>query len=743
MNRVGLVCGVLVLGVLLVAQAWAQDLGADHPAGLVGTWLVRTANVFAQVDLRADGTFTRTTKGLGDDGTFEGTWRADGKRLTLQDRGSAEVQTLNYELAGNQLTVTDDEGSGFRMERQATVEAPPAGGAQAAATPATCEIPGGLTGTWVRQDAQPAVTYEFRPDGTYTMTVKSALADAKGTGKYTTAPDGTLSTTPDSGMGARKYQYRLTDPNTLELIDPAGLPMRFGRQGVANQVAQQPAAQPGQGVPVVPGALPAGGNLRLPFPLPKTPGGHIVYMQWVPMQAAAAGLQASFPLPKLFVMNADGSQKTPLVPVNDFTSYKDPRWSPDYDRLAFVSDFLNARSACMEDVFVMPAAGGFAVRMTGNELKGPAPEGYGIVTGLVEDNTRADFAAATSPTEINVTAQGSDGTIFHPGQKVDVEIVNRDNEKLRDGQVHRFILPRVMAGQNVWLKLWKTKENGSLHLIQVKPNQVNDVGAVALSGVTLKAAYPSLSRNPRYIVGMGGMEWIEFRTNRLEMGLAIHSEGGYTPNFRNEREGAANVCLWDMNAGGVPVAMFEATKALGEGAKDPAVSPDGSLIAVGWGRTLCENLALIRTEDLLANRPNPRVLVPGAYNLPSDMNMWQGSMVGCGSPAWSSDGRMIAFAYGRSWTDYNTAQIAVVNADGTGLRQLTNVGINQIACQPCFSPDGQSVAFTVLTGKFGPMKMEHIIAMQFTSDIWVVNLDGTGLRQITNDGASSAPAWGL
>jgi TolB protein len=57
-------------------------------------------------------------------------------------------------------------------------------------------------------------------------------------------------------------------------------------------------------------------------------------------------------------------------------------------------------------------------------------------------------------------------------------------------------------------------------------------------------------------------------------------------------------------------------------------------------------------------------------------------------PAWSPDGRRIAFASERD----GNAEIYVVNADGTGQRNLTrDPGYEG---DPAWSPDGRKIAFT-------------------------------------------------
>ena len=81
------------------------------------------------------------------------------------------------------------------------------------------------------------------------------------------------------------------------------------------------------------------------------------------------------------------------------------------------------------------------------------------------------------------------------------------------------------------------------------------------------------------------------------------------------------------------------------------------------------------------------------------------------TPAWSPDSKMIAFDSWRSgWN------IWVVNADGTGLRQVTKFG-DRIANSPVFSPDGKSIAFST-------------IAAGTAWEIWVVGLDGSNPHKV-------------
>jgi WD40-like Beta Propeller Repeat/Peptidase family C25 len=92
-------------------------------------------------------------------------------------------------------------------------------------------------------------------------------------------------------------------------------------------------------------------------------------------------------------------------------------------------------------------------------------------------------------------------------------------------------------------------------------------------------------------------------------------------------------------------------------------------------------------------------------------------------PVWSPDTRRIAFSSNRD----GTWRIYVMDADGTDVT-LVPTG-NDDATEPAWSPDGGRIAF-VSTPK------------NKSSDIWVVNLDGSGLRQLTTDAKLDvSPTW--
>ena len=97
------------------------------------------------------------------------------------------------------------------------------------------------------------------------------------------------------------------------------------------------------------------------------------------------------------------------------------------------------------------------------------------------------------------------------------------------------------------------------------------------------------------------------------------------------------------------------------------------------------------------------------------------------SPAWSPDGRKIAYVRRSAPTlGVYTRDIYVMNADGSGQRRLTS-GL-RATWSSVWSPDGRAIAFT--SGRGG------------TSVIFVMNADGSGERRLTTSPADAQfPDW--
>lgn len=93
------------------------------------------------------------------------------------------------------------------------------------------------------------------------------------------------------------------------------------------------------------------------------------------------------------------------------------------------------------------------------------------------------------------------------------------------------------------------------------------------------------------------------------------------------------------------------------------------------------------------------------------------------APAFSPSGEQIAYVYETG----DDADIYVMNADGTNVRQLTSNDANDF--DPAWSPDGEQIAFASYEDG--------------DAEIFVMNADGTNKRQLTNniEVDDYQPAW--
>jgi dipeptidyl aminopeptidase/acylaminoacyl peptidase len=104
-------------------------------------------------------------------------------------------------------------------------------------------------------------------------------------------------------------------------------------------------------------------------------------------------------------------------------------------------------------------------------------------------------------------------------------------------------------------------------------------------------------------------------------------------------------------------------------------------------------------------------------------------------PRWSPDGTKIVYTQGaEGCNDY--FDVWVVNADGSGKVQLTNDPLR--ASYPTWSPDGKQIAYSKMThADSGGVEYER-------TAIYVMNADGSGQRNVTSklgEGIDVTPLW--
>jgi Tol biopolymer transport system component len=90
-------------------------------------------------------------------------------------------------------------------------------------------------------------------------------------------------------------------------------------------------------------------------------------------------------------------------------------------------------------------------------------------------------------------------------------------------------------------------------------------------------------------------------------------------------------------------------------------------------------------------------------------------------PQWSPDGSKIVFSSQKIAAGYHLPQIWVMNSDGTNLKELTREG----GRYPAWSPDGNKIVYVRENPKEYSSKQ---------GQLWLMNSDGSNKRQLTFDG---------
>lgn len=172
---------------------------------------------------------------------------------------------------------------------------------------------------------------------------------------------------------------------------------------------------------------------------------------------------------------------------------------------------------------------------------------------------------------------------------------------------------------------------------------------------------------------------------------------GKTIVFVSNRKG--NYGIYAMNTDGSGVRLIAA-----DGGDDfsPAISPDGKTVVFESNRSGNYNLYAVAVGGGKISQ-----LTTGSANN--------------SNPAFSPDGSKIVFSSDRSGASYD---LYTMNPDGSTIRKL--YGSDGDDLSPVFSPDGKKIVFS--SDRSG------------TSSLYVVNADGSSIRQISNN-SDSSPAW--
>ena len=177
--------------------------------------------------------------------------------------------------------------------------------------------------------------------------------------------------------------------------------------------------------------------------------------------------------------------------------------------------------------------------------------------------------------------------------------------------------------------------------------------------------------------------------------------------------GYSRICV--MNADGSDVRQLPQQPATGLSDSLPSWSPDGRQIAFGRGVHDQEAVFVMNADG-----SNARHVTPWSLR--------------AGQPDWSPDGKRLVFYSNRNGPSNVSANLYTIGADGTGLRQLTHARGGRVQyLSASFSPDGGWIAFSRVPGMGGAGN----------ADVYVMRADGTGVRNVTRSAIwDSGVDWG-
>ncbi|MGH2636002.1 MAG: TolB family protein [Actinomycetota bacterium] len=169
--------------------------------------------------------------------------------------------------------------------------------------------------------------------------------------------------------------------------------------------------------------------------------------------------------------------------------------------------------------------------------------------------------------------------------------------------------------------------------------------------------------------------------------------------------------VWTMNADGTDLQRLTAPSSFG---RTPTWSPDGTQIALSIDTGTGSAVAVMEADGT-----NLRQLT---------------EIGGAGWPDWSPGGRRIAFVGLGPEGNRQGWDIYVMNADGTGIQNLTNSPT--VDLDPDWSPGGDRIVFRSRRDVVRPGPSDQ------PDEIYVMNPDGTGQTRLTDDIAiDQSPIW--
>lgn len=352
----------------------------------------------------------------------------------------------------------------------------------------------------------------------------------------------------------------------------------------------------------------------------------------------------------VWIMNADGSDKRPLT-KEDFRLLNQPTWSPDGQFIAAKKHFTTGRSLGTGEIWLYHVSGGGGVVLVKRpnethqkELGEPvfAPDGKSIYY------------------QRNVTP----GPIFEYAQDSNTDLFNIERYELETGEVSTAV-----SGAGGSVRPAPSPDGRLIAFVRRERAQSKLYVKDLASGVETKvydALDPDMQETWAVVGTYPNLAWTP------DSKSLVFWAGGKIRRVGVDGQGAAVIPFRVSDSRGVidplqpkvPVSPDRFTTRM---TRFAAVSPDG-------GQVVFESLGKLWIKPM--GEGAPKRLTRGDE---ASLELW---------PAWSRDGRQIAFV---AWTDAGLGVVRTVAAGGGAARDVTREAGHY--AHPAWSPDGRTLVF--------------------------------------------------
>jgi len=399
--------------------------------------------------------------------------------------------------------------------------------------------------------------------------------------------------------------------------------------------------------------------------------------------------------------NIDGAGLTRLTGGVAFTPlFFNAEWSPDRTRIAFQATVETNGFGLRSDIWRVNADSTGLTQLTHGQTPGAdsisphwSPDGSQIVF-----TSRLGLDGVGSSKTSNIWSVKPDGTGLVPLTTDLDPISNQEPQWSPDGGHILFASTRSVEGiapadPFAPLNLWRMKPDGSEKVPLTKATAMNagsDSGTWSADGKAI------------------------FFVSMLNIKGDADNQNGLSEN------------IWRINPDGSGMVPVTQTTASGAYSRKYQLSPDGFRIAFESLRNIDGSDSANPTWNIWSVRTDGTGLLPLTNATAPFAESFQ--------PRWSPDGTEIAFVSVRnvdgtdSINPNGTANIWRVGPDGTGLLPLTRgTAPSANSTNPQWSPAGTQIVFESLLNIDGT----YTVQPNFTSNIWRVKPNGTGLVPVT------------